>query len=102
LKSRDQSDTSERLLECIKFRLRDNFLKFVDQEEVVEEMKQTKCKVAFLGRWLHNQDELKFKNLKKELLKDVDQIETKKRKLDKAKRILEKAKSQAPTATIVH
>jgi len=48
------TETSERLVECLKFRLKDNLLKFFDQREAMHELKQTKCKMAIKGLWLHS------------------------------------------------
>jgi len=56
LRREKEASTSERMLECLRFPLRENLLKFFDQQEVVQEMKQSKCKLAFKGRWLHNKD----------------------------------------------
>ena len=50
----DAGEPQERMIECLKFRLKDNLLKFFDQREAIQEMKQTKCKMAIKGLWIHS------------------------------------------------
>ena len=64
-----EQNSKQRMLECLKFRLKDKLINFFDQQETIQEMKQTKCKIAFKGRWLHNQDLLKYQTLKDQLNK---------------------------------
>ena len=58
-------------------------------------MKQTKCKMAFVGRWLHNRDVVKCRSLQEQLTKKYALNQSKKLKLEKAGIMLEKAKSSA-------
>ena len=58
--------------------MRDNLDKFVEQQETVQEMKQSKCKLAFKGLWLHNQDQRKYELLKDEYRKRLNILHEKK------------------------
>ena len=87
------SESSERMLECLRYRVKDNLVKFFDQTEILEDMKQSKkCKLAFKGRWLHSEDQLKYRTLKEELGKKYGMVQAKKRKLEKAEIMLTKAR----------
>jgi len=76
------------MLECLRFPLRENLIKFSEQKEIVSEMKQSKCKLAFKGRWVYNEDSCKYQKLKEEHEKMYAKIDATKLKLHRAEKMI--------------
>lgn len=54
-------------------------------------MKQTKVKLAFKGRWIHDEDQLKYEAKKEEHARKYHMAEQKKKKIEAAEKLYAEA-----------